>query len=90
MSGMRQKTQPLTLAFTWEGRGEAPRADVQGTEPLAAKRASESPANTETGMEAVGNRENLWKALQQVQANQGSPGVDGMTVAQLPPYLART
>ena len=31
--------------------------------------------------------ENLRVALRQVQANKGSPGVDGMTVAALPAYL---
>jgi RNA-directed DNA polymerase len=38
-------------------------------------------------MEEVVERENLIKALKRVQANQGSPGVDGMTVEELPGYL---
>ena len=89
MSGKRQKTRQLQLAFMSEGRGEAPTADVRGTEPPAAKRQSESPAGTESCMEAVCNRGNLWKALKRVQANKGSDGVDGMTVQQLPGYLAK-
>ena len=40
-------------------------------------------------MEVVCNRENVWKALKRVQANKGSAGVDGMTVRQLPGYLAK-
>jgi RNA-directed DNA polymerase len=40
-------------------------------------------------MEAVCDRENLWKALKQVRANKGSAGIDGMTVGKLPGYLAR-
>jgi len=40
-------------------------------------------------MEATCNRENLWKALKRVQVNKGSAGVDGMTVQQLPGYLAK-
>ena len=64
-------------------------ADMRGTEPPAAKRIAESPAGTESLMEAVCNRENLWKALKRVQANKGSPGVDGMTVQKLPGYLAK-
>ena len=64
-------------------------ADVRGTEPPAAKRQPESPAGTESWMEAVCDRENLWKALKRVQANKGSAGVDGMTVKQLPGYLAK-
>jgi len=89
VSGKRQKTRQLQLAFMSESRGEAPTADVQGTEPLTAKRQPESPAGTESWMEAVCNRENLWKALKRVQANKGSAGVDGMTVKQLPGYLAK-
>lgn len=38
-------------------------------------------------MEEVCERENLRAALKQVRANQGSPGIDGMTVGQLPEHL---
>jgi RNA-directed DNA polymerase len=38
-------------------------------------------------MQEVLEPENLGSALRQVQANQGSPGVDGMTVEQLPEFL---
>jgi RNA-directed DNA polymerase len=38
-------------------------------------------------MEEVGEQENLKQALQQVKANKGSPGIDGMTVEELPAYL---
>ena len=89
MGGKRQKIQQTQLAFMSDGRGEAPTADTRGTEPPAAKRSTESPANTECGMEAVCNRENLRKALKRVQANKGSGGIDGMTVRQLPGYLAK-
>jgi hypothetical protein len=44
VSGKRQKTQQLQLAFTAESRGEAPMADAGGTEPPAAKRDTQSPA----------------------------------------------
>jgi RNA-directed DNA polymerase len=40
-------------------------------------------------MEIICERENLKRALQRVRANQGAPGVDGMTVDQLPSYLRR-
>jgi len=46
--------------------------------------ALESPAGTHQLMEEVCERENLKQALQQVKANQGSPGIDGMTVEELP------
>jgi len=86
MGGKRQNNQML-LAFMQEGRGEAPRACVGGTEPPVAKRDAESPAEDERLMEVVCSRENLWKALTRVRANKGSPGVDGMTVHQLPDCL---
>jgi RNA-directed DNA polymerase len=38
-------------------------------------------------MEEVCERENLKRALQRVKANKGSPGIDGMTVQELPGYL---
>src|SRR5436853_7788169 len=38
-------------------------------------------------MEEVCERENLKAALQQVKANKGSPGVDGMTVGGIKDYL---
>ncbi len=88
MSGKRQKNQ-LLLAFMAEGRGESPMAAVEGTEPRVAKQSSESPTQTDSLMEEVCQRDNLWKALKRVQANKGAPGVDGMTVRELPKYLKR-
>ena len=88
MSGRRQKNQ-LHLAFAAENRGESPRVAGEGTEPSTAKRTTESPASTERLMEEVVERENLRKALERVEANKGSPGVDGMTVSELPGYLEK-
>ena len=42
---------------------------------------------TETLMEEVLRRENLFSALKRVKANKGAPGVDGMSVDELPEYL---
>ena len=75
------------LAFPAEDRGDAPKTVEEGTETLAAKRKSESPAGTERLMEEVCELENCKQALKRVMANKGSPGVDGMTVDQLPDYL---
>src|SRR5208282_5750151 len=86
MSDKRQKNQ-LVLAFLEEGRGEAPNRSQEGTESLTAKREAESPAIGERLMEEVCERENCKQALARVQANKGSPGVDGMTVHELPGYL---
>ncbi|PYV22460.1 MAG: group II intron reverse transcriptase/maturase, partial [Acidobacteria bacterium] len=86
MSDKRQKNQ-LVLAFPVEDTGEAPRAAGEGTESLTAKRQAESPAIGERLMEEVCERENCKQALARVKANKGSPGVDGMSVHELPGYL---
>src|SRR5271168_3009583 len=86
MSDKRQKNQ-LELAFTDESRSEAPRISAEGTEPLMAKRGTESLAMGEQLMEEVCERENCKQALARVKANKGSAGVDGMTVNELPEYL---
>ena len=86
MDDKRQKNQ-LVLAFLEESRSEAPRASVEGTESLTVKRQSESPAIGEQLMEEVCERENCKQALARVKANKGSPGVDGMTVHELPEFL---
>jgi len=44
---------------------------------------------TEALREEVLRRENLRTALKRVQAHQGAPGVDGMTVDELPDYLRK-
>jgi RNA-directed DNA polymerase len=86
MSEERQKIQ-YELAFPAAQRSEAPGIVEGGTESLAAERGTESPAETERLMEEVVERENLKGALRRVKANKGSPGVDGMTVHDLPGYL---
>jgi len=61
----------------------------------ADRRAERSPALSEGMTEARGEsvwervfgRQNLLRALRRVEANGGAPGVDGMTVEALRPYL---
>jgi len=48
---------------------------------------TESPSEDEQLMERVVERDNLIRALKQVERNGGSPGIDGMTVEALAPYL---
>jgi len=86
MDDRRQKNQPV-LAFMEEDRGEASKDLQEGTESSAEKRGTESPAITEQLMEEVCGRENCKQALKRVKANKGNPGVDGMTVHELPGYL---
>src|ERR1700738_4926506 len=86
MSDKRQKNQ-LVLAFTEEGRSEAPKASQEGTESLTAKCETERPARHEQWMEEVCKRENCWQAYKRVKANKGSSGIDGMKVGELSDYL---
>jgi RNA-directed DNA polymerase len=86
MGGKRGKT-PGQLAFLFEGEGEAFELGAEGTETLRVERETESPAGSQQLMEEVCERENLREALKQVRANKGSPGIDGMTVGQLPEHL---
>jgi RNA-directed DNA polymerase len=74
------------LALRNEPKGEA-RKPTEGTAARVAKRAAESPAPTDKLMEEVVEGENLKRAWKRVKANQGSPGVDGMTVFALKDYL---
>ena len=88
MNDKRQKNQlQRVLAFTDEGKSEAPKARREGTESSTADCEIESPAGREQLMEEVCERENLKQALRRVKANKGSAGIDGMKVAELPGYL---
>jgi hypothetical protein len=57
----RQKDQ-LVLAFTEEGRSEAPKAFQEGTESRTAKCETERPASHEPLIDEVCERENCWQA----------------------------
>src|SRR6266478_681473 len=54
-----------------------------------AKQVYESPAETERMMEEICEKENCREALRRVKANKGSPGVDAMSVDDLPGYLVQ-
>jgi len=58
-------------------------------QPVRQVMAASDPAEPAVGvtMEEVVGRRNLQRALKRVCANQGSPGVDGMTVDQLKAHL---
>jgi len=84
---MRQKNTQKHLDFNSTPTGEARTAGGEAAESFSARHAPESPASTNQLMEEVCERENLKRALQRVKANKGSPGIDGMTVEELPGYL---
>jgi RNA-directed DNA polymerase len=83
---MRQKNQVM-LNLGTGAAGEARSAAAQETEIGSAKASLERPAAVGPSMEAVVERNNLLKALEQVQRNKGGPGIDGMTIGKLAPYL---
>jgi len=86
--GTERRNIQLKLAYMTESRGEPPRTAMEGTEVPVAKHDTERPAEATVHlMEEVCQRENLGNALKRVRKNKGSPGVDGMTVQQLPGYL---
>jgi len=90
MNDRRQKTQQveqLHLPFTPGVAGEAQDAAGGRVEAFISPHAHQSPTNPQTVMQEVLQSENLVAALEQVQANKGAPGVDGLTVKQLPDYL---
>jgi group II intron reverse transcriptase/maturase len=80
---MAQKSGQLELPL--EGRGEAPRARRSGQAP-SARTGNERPG-TGSLMEEALSRPNLMRALKRVRKNRGSPGIDGMTVDELPNWL---
>ena len=81
---MHPKTEQLELALA--GRGEAPESQRSGEAGRAAH-GEERLGSDCLLMERVVERENAIKALKRVRRNQGSSGIDGMTVAELTPYL---
>jgi len=66
-----------------------PRSRDCSSETFIASRLSESPTGEVRLMESLLERGNMRRALQRVRSNQGAPGIDGMTVDQLPGYLRR-
>ena len=64
-----------------------PSGVVQRAEPSPALHEGESTAAGEGVWERILERANLFAALKRVKENGGAPGIDGMTVAELPAYL---
>src|SRR3989475_742954 len=85
-SDKRQNIQG-ELDFSSPPAGEAREARREETESPSARHDPESPASTNRLMEEICERENLEQALQQVKANKGSAGVDGMTVGGITDHL---
>jgi len=75
------------LDLPMPGRGEAPCRDGREVEAFMARADPESLASTERLMEAICDQDNIEAALDAVVRNKGAPGIDGITVKQLPSIL---
>lgn len=81
--------KPGQLGRASRGCGEAARAGAR-VEALTAERGTERSGAQEEQqslMELAVERRNCLAALKRVKANKGSPGIDGMTVEELPAHL---
>src|SRR5690349_5878695 len=86
MVTMRSPYQ-LELVFPSTDPGEAEARQEQEAEIAKAAPAPESPAPTSNLMEAICAPDNIEAALRAVVRNKGAPGVDGITVRQVPGIL---
>src|SRR5512139_1842524 len=67
------------------GTGEKKERERQATTAVKDK----TQPGVEMLLEEVLRRENMLRALRRVRSNKGAPGVDGMTIEELVPYLKR-
>ena len=84
---MNRERQKSKKACSGSSEGEAQGDKETGVELFMASEINKSQESTSQIMEEVCQPKNLLKALRRVKKNQGCPGVDGMTVKELPEYL---
>lgn len=70
-----------------ESRGAALMTKLKGNYDFKTYQRTERPNFSANLMEEVVEESNLKSALKKVVRNKGSPGIDGMTVEELTPYL---
>ena len=78
---------PEKAGAAGEGSGRNPRVYPEGASNPPARRENSNPLGAKPLMESVVERENMVRALRQVKANKGAPGVDDMPVESLNGYL---
>ncbi len=82
----QQKTSyegyPAKVGVEPRGMQEAPSGST-----ASKKQRNNASEHTSTLLERILDRDNLNRAYKRVKANKGAPGVDGMTVDELLPYL---
>jgi len=82
-----EERQPIPRGNSRRQAGVKPRGGVERADSPIMRQSAEGPMYGEDLMEEVCERNNLLAALRRVRANRGSPGVDGMTVDELPGHL---
>lgn len=85
----KRQNKQLELTFAEQGTSEACDLSSKGSIRAVAAAGTERPTSDDQLMEEICAAENLRKALKRVRGNKGSPGIDGMTVDELPDYLKR-
>lgn len=85
MDGEQQKSRKYPTSDS-NGQSESLQELAQGSEPNMAENVTDEQG-TAMLMEEILDKENLKAALKTVLRNKGAPGVDGMTVEELPGYL---
>lgn len=78
-----QKSKQLELPLKWPSEARLEQRSEEA--PTAAN--GDERSGTSGLMELVCERQNLQAALKRVRKNKGSPGIDGMTVDELPDHL---
>jgi hypothetical protein len=70
-----------------EADGRNPSRAVSGAETRTATGEETKPEAAQGLLEAALERSNMMRAYQRVVENKGAPGVDGLTVSELKPWL---
>jgi RNA-directed DNA polymerase len=84
--GRKRQPKQLELSFPNLPRGEAHGRSGRDERTMVTS-GYERPTIAERLMEEICEPANLKRALKRVKGNKGSPGVDGMTVDELPSYV---
>lgn len=84
----RKQTTSANEGWPLEGRVElGDKAGAPSISPASQGRRDDRPEVKEDLLERILSKDNLNLAYKRVKANQGSPGIDGMTVEELLSYL---
>lgn len=85
--GKAKRQKPRQLGLPLRDWAEGPEPQRSGEAKTAVH--GDERSGTDHLMEQVVERDNVLSALKRVRKNKGSPGIDGMTVDELTPYLVK-